>query len=321
MARETNDGNGQQVAQDLNRRGNAAPAAVVPLPPTAPMADANNDAFNGGGGVGIDILRKGNGNIADMSVHLAPPGFTVCESFFDSGNFTCFSSVVVCGKQVVNVPGTTAFTMGNEVWCNVFITHDNGTTQIEAHLDRAQDLAASYTVHIADIAPDGVKQYHVGAIIIPKDGASSEDVDTDDCSIEYTEPAETSKKLQIKGWESTQPTLEYTLAQILQQNTAVSAPPVAILVKTADGCVGYLPIGDIPIDGDNCKCVIGIDYLGEDDVPEHPYAIRIRYGSLQYKNNFIGIFEDQDAVEYIDTTPLTKAMIDALDDSGSSSGA
>jgi hypothetical protein len=100
--------------------------------------------------------------IQEGSVLLAPPGFTVCESFFDSGVFTCFNPEVVFGTEVQLLPNG-SFAMGDDVWCNV--TVEDGKIKA-AGLATAADAGATVSVHVADIRADGVKQYHVGAVIV-----------------------------------------------------------------------------------------------------------------------------------------------------------
>lgn len=166
MAMESGDLNSLQVELDLARQ---PPAPLVAQSPGfgPELSEAVAEETGGGGGVaGPLVAETSYPGIHEGSVLLAPPGFTVCESFFDSGVFTCFNPEVVFGTEVRMLPDG-SFSMGDDVWCNVTVK-DGGIDKAE--LATAADDDATVSVHVADIRPDGVKQYHVGAIVVSEGG-------------------------------------------------------------------------------------------------------------------------------------------------------
>jgi hypothetical protein len=161
MATEPIDLSSMQVEMDLAQRPPALPPMQEP-PPGLEMVEEIAESAGGGGHVGPPVLETMYPGISNGSVLLAPPGFTICESFFDSGVFTCFNPEVVFGTEVLILPNG-SFSMGDEVWCNVTVEDEKIKT---AELVTSKDYRATVSVHVADIMPDGVKQYHVGAIIV-----------------------------------------------------------------------------------------------------------------------------------------------------------
>ena len=162
MAMESGDLNSLQVELDLARQ---PPAPLVAQPPGfgPELSEAVAEETGGGGGVaGPSVVETSYPGVHEGSVLLAPPGFTVCESFFDSGVFVCFNPEVVFGTEVRMLPDG-SFSMGDDVWCNV--TVEDGRID-KAELATAADDGATVSVHVADIRPDGVKQYHVGAVVV-----------------------------------------------------------------------------------------------------------------------------------------------------------
>lgn len=164
MAENTEDLNSLRVDLDMARR---PPAPSVSPPPPGPgpeMAEALAEGKGGGvgGKAAPDLAAPSYAGVQDGMVLLAPPGFTVCESFFDSGEFTCFHPEIVCGTEVTILNDGT-FQMGDDIWCNV--TVEDGSVS-DASLDTTSDPYATVSVHVADIRPGGVKQYHVGAIVL-----------------------------------------------------------------------------------------------------------------------------------------------------------
>lgn len=204
MAAETGDRNSQQVEKELDRRP-PAPMTVQPPGHGPEMAEAVAEAAGGGGGVaGPPVVTSSYPGLQDMSVHLAPPGFTVCESFFDSGVFTCFNPEVVFGTETELLPEG-SFSMGDDVWCNVAVK--DGRIAY-AELATSPDGEATVSVHIADIRPDGVKQYHVGAVVV----SSSSSAGADGISVEVRDLCGTGggtgapkDVLALKGWHGESP--------------------------------------------------------------------------------------------------------------------
>lgn len=161
------------------------------------LAAKNNDAA---GGPFNPVFGIPSSNIPENSVHLAPPGFTVCETFFDSGEFRCFYPEVVVGSTTMVLPDDITFKMGDQVWCNVHVV--DGVI-IRAAVERAVNSEATVSVHVADITPDGVKQYHVGALVVP--GAIiSKSTPPDDVSLEVVHlgagTEDEKDALALKGW-------------------------------------------------------------------------------------------------------------------------
>lgn len=168
MAVEPRDLNSLRVEMDLARRPPTPPTTPAPAP--GPEMVEEIAAETGGGGfAGPPAMETSYPGVNEGSVLLAPPGFTVCESFFDSGVFTCFNPEVVFGTEVMLLPNG-SFSMGDAVWCNVTI--ENGKIKA-AGLATEADAEATVSVHVADIRPDGVKQYHVGAVIVSEGGGES----------------------------------------------------------------------------------------------------------------------------------------------------
>lgn len=211
MAIETVDLNSLQVGFDLAQQKSSVPI-VAQLPGYGPeMSEAILAEGAGGGGVaGPAVAETSYPGIHEGSVLLAPPGFTVCESFFDSGEFTCFNPEVVCGTEVKLLPNG-SFSAGDAVWCNVTIK-DGKIASAELATDA--DGEATVSVHVADIRSDGVKQYHVGAVIVAESSAARPDdisvevcdlrdaQEGDDASSEEGDDASSpsGRVLALKGW-------------------------------------------------------------------------------------------------------------------------
>ena len=168
MAVELRDLNSLRVEMDLARRPPTPPTTQAPAPGPEMVEEIVEDT--GGGGLsGPSVMETSYPGINEGSVLLAPPGFTICESFFDSGVFTCFNPEVVFGTEVMLLPNG-SFAMGDDVWCNVTI--EAGKIKA-AELATATDAEATVSVHVAGIRPDGVKQYHVGAVIVSSNSSGS----------------------------------------------------------------------------------------------------------------------------------------------------
>lgn len=254
MAMESGDLNSLRVEMDLARQPPAPPAVQAPGP--GPEMVEEIAAGTGGGGLaGPPVAVTSYPGIADGSVLLAPPGFTVCESFFDSGAFICFNPEVVFGTETRLLPDG-SFLMGDDVWCNVTI--ENGRIK-SAVLENFSDAEATVSVHIADIRADGVKQYHVGAIVVSEGGAG---VTPDDVSTEFIpepeegeEPTGDEGKLQIKGWAGGEPLANHSLAEILsgREVTGEMSPSfdrdAYVIVRCTDGSLAYVQIGKVLTDG------------------------------------------------------------------------
>lgn len=201
MAVELRDLNSLRVEMDLARHPPTPPTTQAPAPGPE-MVEEIAEETGGGGLAGPSVMETTYPGINEGSVLLAPPGFTVCESFFDSGEFTCFNPEVVFGTEVQFLPNG-SFSMGDAVWCNVTI--ENGKIKA-AGLATEADAEATVSVHVADIRSDGVKQYHVGAIIVSEGGGGG-GVTPDDVSTEFVphDPAPDADnsdegKLQVKGF-------------------------------------------------------------------------------------------------------------------------
>lgn len=140
----------------------------------------------------------------------APPSFTVCvKSISEPGAFKVLNPVVVFKDQTYVLEGSQTFSMNDTVYCVVILSA--GGDYRRAELARAPEEVApesdddvKLVVKIAEITPNQVIQYHVGAVVITGTGTSEPDDESielrEDWDAEPGENGERPKVLSVKGW-------------------------------------------------------------------------------------------------------------------------